>query len=102
MPPALSFSQTLKNTPLNTIEQMKQRLAALTPESLEIFDESGQHIGHEGAKGGGGHYQLLLVSAFFRGLALPARHRLVYDALGPMMHSAIHALSIKAYAPEEI
>ena len=81
---------------------MTQRLAALMPESLEILDESGQHIGHEGAKGGGGHYQLLLVSAQFQGLALPARHRLIYHALGPMMHNAIHALSIKAYAPEEI
>ena len=81
---------------------MTQRLAALTPESMQILDDSGQHIGHEGAKGGGGHYQLLLVSPQFHGLALPARHRLVYDALGPMMHHAIHALSIKAYAPEEI
>ncbi|HTD91529.1 MAG TPA: BolA family protein [Burkholderiales bacterium] len=81
---------------------MQERLAVLTPESIDIMDESGHHIGHEGAKGGGGHYQLVLVSARFRGLALPARHRMVYDALGPMMHQAIHALSIKAYAPEEI
>jgi BolA protein len=87
---------------VNTIEQMKQRLAALTPASMEIMDESGQHIGHEGAKSGGGHYQLLLVSPQFRGLALPARHRLVYDALGAMMKHEIHALSIKAYAPDEI
>ena len=81
---------------------MRQRLTVLTPESIEILDDSGQHIGHEGAKGGGGHYQLLLVSAQFHGLALLARHRLVYDALGPMMHTTIHALSIKAYAPHEI
>jgi BolA family transcriptional regulator, general stress-responsive regulator len=87
---------------LNTIEQMHQRLAVLAPESLDILDDSGRHIGHEGAKGGGGHYQLLLVSAQFHGLALPARHRLVYDALGSMMQSQIHALSIKAYAPHEI
>ncbi len=87
---------------MNTIEHMRMRLAALAPESLEIMDESGQHIGHEGAKGGGGHYQLLLVSAQFNGLSLPARHRLVYDALGPMMQTEIHALSIKAYAPKEI
>jgi len=92
----------LKNDILNTIEQMKQCLAALSPESMEIMDESGQHIGHEGAKGGGGHYQLLLVSQRFVGLTLPARHRMVYDALGPMMKQEIHALSIKAYAPDEI
>lgn len=86
----------------NTLDTIKQRLAALSPESLEILDESGNHIGHEGAKGGGGHYQLLLVSPRFRGVALPARHRMVYDALGSMMKQEIHALSIKAYAPDEI
>ena len=87
---------------MNTVEEMQQRLAALSPESIEILDESGRHIGHEGAKDGGGHYQLVLVTARFHGLALPARHRMVYDALGPMMQKAIHALSIKAYAPDEI
>jgi BolA family transcriptional regulator, general stress-responsive regulator len=87
---------------MNTVDEMRRRLATLAPESLEIFDESGKHIGHEGAKDGGGHYQLLLVTARFRGMALPARHRMVYDALGPMMQQSIHALSIKAYAPEEI
>jgi len=81
---------------------MRERLAVLAPESIDILDESGQHIGHEGAKSGGGHYQLVLVSAKFAGLPLPARHRLVYDALGPMMGAAIHALSIKAYTPQEI
>lgn len=68
---------------------------------MEILDDSGKHIGHEGAKSGGGHYQLLVVSAQFHGLSLPARHRMVYDALRPMMHKEIHALSIKAYAPDE-
>ena len=87
---------------MNTIETIKLRLAVLAPESMEIMDESGQHIGHEGAKGGGGHYQLLLVSAQFHGVALPARHRMVYDALASMMKHEIHALSIKAYAPDEI
>ncbi len=87
---------------MNTVDEMRQRLAALAPDAIDILDESGRHIGHEGAKGGGGHYQLILVTPQFRGLALPARHRLVYDALGPMMQRAIHALSIKAYAPEEI
>jgi BolA protein len=86
----------------NTIEEMRQRLAVLSPLSTEILDESGRHVGHEGAKGGGGHYQLLLVSARFRGVSLPARHRMVYDALGSMMQTAIHALSIKALTPEEI
>ena len=85
-----------------TAEQMRERLAVLNPESLDILDESGQHIGHEGAKSGGGHYQLIIVSPRFSGTALPARHRLVYNALGSMMEKEIHALAIKAYAPDEV
>lgn len=83
-------------------ERMRQRLAALAPESLVILDESGQHVGHAGAQSGGGHYQLIIVSRLFSGKPLPARHRMVYEALGPMMQHEIHALAIKAYAPDEI
>lgn len=87
---------------MNTIEQMQQHLAALDPESLEIADDSAQHAGHAGAKGGGGHYQLIIVSQQFAGKAAVARHRMVYDALRDMMHEQIHALSIKAYTPDEM
>ncbi len=36
------------------------------------------------------------------GKPIQLRHRMVYDALGPMMKKEIHALAIKAYAPGEI
>jgi BolA protein len=78
-----------------------QRLAALAPERLELLDESGQHVGHAGAKGGGGHYRLTIVSPQFTGKSTLARHRMVYDALGPMMHHEIHALAITAIAPQD-
>lgn len=83
-------------------ENMRDRLAALNPESIEILDESGLHIGHAGAKDGGGHYQLIVVSHAFSNQPLQARHRMVYAALGTLMHKEIHALAIKAYAPDEI
>ena len=83
-------------------EQIREKLAALAPESLEILDESSKHTGHEGAKGGGGHYQLVIVSPQFSGKPIQLRHRMVYDALGMMMTKEIHALAIKAYAPDEI
>ena len=38
----------------------------------------------------------------FSGKPAQLRHRMIYDALGAMMHKEIHALAIKAYAPEEI
>ncbi len=87
---------------MNIVQKMEKRLALLQPESLEIADESSQHIGHEGARSGGGHYQLVIVSARFAGKPLQQRHRMIYEALGPMMKHEIHALAIRAYAPDEI
>jgi BolA protein len=87
---------------VTTPRQIEEKLAVLEPESLEIFDESGKHVGHEGARGGGGHYMLTIVSRQFSGKPAQARHRLVYQALGTLMKKEIHALAIKAYAPDEI
>lgn len=87
---------------MSVTELIREKLAVLSPESLEIEDESSQHAGHAGAKSGGGHYRLTMVSARFAGQPLQARHRLVYQALGPLMTRDIHALAIHAYAPDEI
>lgn len=83
-------------------ERIQQQLATLAPESLEILDESAAHAGHEGARGGGGHYRLVIVSREFIGKPIQSRHRMIYDALGPMMKNEIHALAIAAYAPGEL
>lgn len=87
---------------LTVAATMRDRLAALSPESVEILDESGAHVGHAGAKDGGGHYQLIIVAQAFAQQPLQARHRMVYAALGTLMQKEIHALAIKAYAPDEI
>lgn len=84
------------------IEQMNTLLAALKPAKIEIVDDSHKHAGHVGARGGGGHYRLLIVSTQFAGKPTLARHRMVYSALGDMMKHDIHALAIAAYTPEEI
>lgn len=83
-------------------QRIRDRLAALAPESLELQDESGLHVGHPGAASGGGHYRLVVVSAAFVGLNTLARHRLVYDALGDLMRGEIHALGIHALTPDEL
>ena len=82
--------------------RIQEKLAALEPVALEIHDDSAKHAGHEGAKSGGGHYRVVIVSRRFAGLSIQLRHRMVYDALGSMMQKEIHALAIKAYAPEEV
>ena len=86
---------------MSVADEIRRRLAGLEPETLELVDESALHAGHEGAKSGGGHFRLTIVSPRFRGQDTRARHRLVYDALGPLMRREIHALSIRAVAPEE-
>lgn len=87
---------------LNVPDLIVQKLAALSPEALDVLDESGKHIGHAGAIGGGGHYQVFIVSPRFTGRPLQARHRMIYEALGTLMQHEIHALAIKAYAPDEV
>ena len=85
----------------DVVEAIRERLAALQPEAIELVDESARHAGHEGARGGGRHFRLTIVSAQFRGVDTRARHRLIYGALSPLMQREIHALSIRALAPEE-
>lgn len=85
---------------LNLNELEAALRAALEPSALAVIDDSHQHIGHAGAKEGG-HYTVRITSARFAGLPRVARHRLVYDALRPLMPGGIHALAIDARAPDE-
>ena len=95
----LALEKTSLDDDLESV--LRERLANLTPLRLELVDESAKHAGHEGAKSGGRHYRLLIVSAEFSGKSTLLRHRLIYDTLGELMRSKIHALSIQALAPGE-
>jgi BolA protein len=87
---------------LDLIDRIEKRLAVLAPDSVELTDDSEKHAGHDGARGGGGHFQLLIVSPQFEGKPLQTRHRMIYAALGEMLKLEIHAIAIKAYTPDEI
>jgi len=82
-------------------ERIRERLSALSPLEIDIQDDSALHAGHAGARDGGGHYRLYIVSAAFEGRNTVARHRLVYDAVGDMMKKEIHALAIRAVSASE-
>ncbi len=82
--------------------KMRARLAVLEPVQLEIIDESHKHAGHAGAREGGRHYVVRIVSAQFVGKNTVARHRMIYSAMGELMKREIHALTIQALAPNEI
>lgn len=73
---------------------------ALMPRSLEIVDDSARHAGHAGARSGG-HFRVTLVAEAFRGRSPLERHRLVYEAVAPLMQSGVHALNIVARTPDE-
>jgi BolA protein len=76
--------------------------AAFAPVTLEVVDDSARHAGHAGARDGRGHFNVAIVSDAFAGLSSIARHRAVYTAIGEMMTTDIHALSIRAQTPEEV
>lgn len=84
------------------VRRIEKRLTdALQPSELRIKDQSHLHAGHAGAQEGKGHYDVQIVSAAFAGRSLMQRHRQVYDALGELMDTDIHALKIRAKAPDE-
>jgi len=73
----------------------------LGAEHIHIVDDSALHAGHLGAQGGGGHYRVVVVSARFEGLSRVAAQRLVYQALGELMTTDIHALEMRTLTPEQ-
>jgi len=89
--------QNIDNINQSRIEQMLQLLqTSLNPSEMSIADESHLHAGHAGAKSGKGHFDLIIKSEKFTGLLPLKRHQLVYESLGDMMQTDIHALKIKA------
>lgn len=83
------------------VDRLTERLQSLEPDHLEVIDDSHHHAGHAGAADGRGHFSVLVVSKQFAGLNTLRRHRLVYETVGDMMITDIHALSIEALAPGE-
>ena len=84
------------------VEKIRTALvAAFAPETLDVRDDSHRHAGHAGAQDGRGHFHVEIVSHAFAGLPPLARHRAVYAAMGELMRTDIHALSIVARAPAE-
>jgi BolA family transcriptional regulator, general stress-responsive regulator len=90
------------SAPADRAAWIRQTLSrALAPLALiEVDDDSQLHAGHAGAREGG-HYTVRLRGECFSGRSRVARHRLVYDALGPLAPLGIHALAIDARAPDD-
>jgi BolA protein len=86
--------------PVNADQVRDALQERLTPDLLEVQDDSHLHAGHAGAREGR-HFSVKVVSGRFNGLSRLARHRLVYDSLSDLIPRGIHALAIDARAPGE-
>ncbi|MBV9463497.1 MAG: BolA family transcriptional regulator [Verrucomicrobiae bacterium] len=83
-------------------EMLKRLNSALSPTMIELTDDSEQHRGHGGYNPAGeSHFTLKIESAEFEGKNRVQRQRMIYAALGDLMQSRVHALSIRASAPGE-
>jgi BolA family transcriptional regulator, general stress-responsive regulator len=80
---------------------LRDRLADLDPVTFELRDDSAAHVGHAGAASGAGHFSLLIVSEAFCGVPRLKRHQTVMARVGDLLPFPIHALSIRALAPNE-
>lgn len=82
---------------------IKKLSEAFVPESLDVVDESHLHEGHAGHRPGGEtHFRVYIVSKAFDGKTRIDRHRMINAALAAELAGPVHALAIKAYAPDEI
>ena len=83
-------------------EMLRRLNSALSPTKVELIDDSEQHRGHGGYNPAGeSHFSLKIESAAFTGKSRVERQRMIYAALGDLMHERVHALSIRAAAPGE-
>jgi BolA family transcriptional regulator, general stress-responsive regulator len=87
---------------MRVADEIRARLARLEPMRLELVDDSARHAGHAGARPQGeSHFRLLIVADVFRDRSRLERQRLVYAALGDLMQTDVHALSITALSPAD-
>jgi len=85
-----------------SVERIKARLeSAFAAAQVSVHDDSARHAGHAGARDGAGHFQVRIESEAFAGRSRLQRHRMVYEALGDMLRSEIHALNIEAISPDD-
>lgn len=86
----------MTNSRVGEIEALLRE--AFSPDELLVKDQSRLHAGHAGAKDGRGHFEVRIVADAFQSCSRIQCHRLIYEALGQMMTTDIHALSIHASA----
>ncbi|WP_396595735.1 BolA family protein [Brevundimonas sp. R86498] len=96
----------MSDGPIATIIRGKLQ-SAFQPTRLELEDDSARHAGHhheggmDAQPGGESHFNLTLESVAFAGLSRVQRQRAVNSVLAEELAGPVHALSIRALAPNE-
>lgn len=80
------------NQRIKLIEECLQN--SFQPTQLDIIDDSHKHVGHPGAQSGLGHFKVNIRADAFKDKSPVQAHRMIYAALGDLMKTDIHALSI--------
>lgn len=88
---------------MRAIDRISERLRqAFDPAELNVVDESHLHKGHAGARPEGEtHFRVAITSEAFRGKSRVESHRMVNTALEPEFDKGLHALAIRAKAPDQ-
>lgn len=86
----------MSNLPLK--EEIELRIREkISPDELQVIDESEAHIGHAGSREhGGAHFRIIAKSKAFNGLNHVQRHRVINELLADLLNAnVIHALALK-------
>lgn len=75
---------------------------AFQPEAIIVTDDSAAHAGHAGNPGGGEgtHMSVDITATAFAGKSRIETHRMINSVLAEELAGTVHALVIKAKAPE--
>jgi len=96
------FRRSDEGFSMNTKERITAALAsALSPQSLDVIDESHLHKGHAGHREEGEtHFRVKITAEAFRGKSRVDIHRTVNSILAAELAAGVHALAIQAKAPD--
>ena len=75
--------------------EIRDALSSLSPQHLDVINESTLHAGHSGDDGSGeSHWRVVIKAASLDDMTRLGRHRAVHTALGKDIIGRIHALAI--------
>ena len=75
--------------------EIRQALGQLSPQHLDVINESALHAGHSGDDGSGeSHWRIVIKAEELDDMSRVARHRAIHTALGKDIIGRIHAIAI--------